>query len=138
MRLPSTSPNAKAAVKLTDFSLNVISLVKKIPRGKVATYGQIAALAGKPHGARGVGWILSSSAETHHLPWQRVINSKGRISFSKKTKEFLEQKTLLAREGVKTDNEGRIDLDRFQWRTKGPEKRTAKKPRSMKRPTMFG
>src|SRR4051812_48074553 len=102
-------------IKMTDFSRAVMSFVKKIPKGKVASYGQIAALAGKPNGARGVGWILNSSAESHSLPWQRVINSQGKISFPKKSNEHKLQKSLLLKEGVKVDESGSIDLKKFGW-----------------------
>lgn len=119
-------------IHLSDFSKTVMSLVKKIPRGKVATYGQIARLAGKPHGARGVGWILNACSETHALPWQRVLNSKGKISFPKKSKEHREQKRLLAREGVKLSPDGEIDLAKFQWK-----KDVQKKKASLKTPQMF-
>jgi methylated-DNA-protein-cysteine methyltransferase-like protein len=119
-------------VKLTEFSRKVMALVKKIPKGKVATYGQIAALAGKPHGARGVGWILHSSTRAHDLPWQRVLNSKGRISFDSRSAEFKEQKKLLVSEGIRFSDGNQIDLDRFQWKKRPPQKR-----RSPKTPSLF-
>lgn len=101
---------------MTEFSRSVMAWVKKIPRGKVASYGQVARLAGKPNGARGVGWILNSSAEVHNLPWQRVLNSKGRISFPKKSEEFALQKKLLQKEGVKFSDDDSVDLERFGWK----------------------
>ena len=110
-------------IRMTDFTKKVMSLAKKIPRGKVATYGQIAALAGKPHGARGVGWILNSSSEIYKLPWQRVINSKGRISFPKKTDEFRLQKKLLLKEKVTFSDDGSISLDKYRWQKKSKTKR---------------
>ena len=100
---------------MSDFAKSVIGFVKKIPRGKVATYGQIAALAGKPHGARGVGWILHACTNTHGLPWQRVLNSQGRISFSPKTKEYKDQKRLLEEEGIVFIDRGKLDLGEYQW-----------------------
>ncbi len=104
-------------------------MVKAIPKGKVATYGLIAKLAGKPHGARGVGWLLHSSTQLHHLPWQRVLNSKGTISFPKTTANYREQKRLLEKEGVLFQN-GRIDLKKYLW-SKRPktEKRSRLTPR---------
>ncbi len=101
-----------------------MSLIKKIPRGKVASYGQIAALAGKPHGARGVGWILNSSSEIYKLPWQRVINSKGRISFPKSTDEFRLQKKLLLKEKIKFLEDGSISLEKYGWKKKSRTKRS--------------
>lgn len=109
-----------------------MSMVKKIPEGKVASYGQIARLAGKPNGARGVGWILNSSADAHDLPWQRVINSKGRISFPKKTDEYKLQKSLLLKEKIKFSDDDSIDLEKFGWK-KEPEV----KKRKPNKPSMF-
>lgn len=101
---------------MSDFTKAVLKAVRKIPSGKVATYGQIARLAGKPHGARGVGWILNSMAELHELPWQRVINSKGQISFKAGSKEQAEQKRLLRNEGVRFLDRSSIDLKIYGWK----------------------
>lgn len=101
----------------TDFTKKVIRYIKAIPRGKVATYGLIAKLAGKPHGSRGVGWILHSSTKARGLPWQRVIKAKGRLSFPEGTTAFLRQLRLLEKEGVEV-REGRIDLKRYLWSRK--------------------
>lgn len=119
---------------MTDFSREVMRLVKLIPRGKVASYGQIAALAGKPNGARGVGWILNSSADAHKLPWQRVINSQGKISFPVKSDEFKTQRNLLLKEGVKFSESGAVDFEKFGWK-KVPTKK--KKKRDPRKPSMF-
>ena len=60
-------------------------IISKIPKGKVATYGQVAALAGNPRAARTVGWVLNSHSKSSELPWQRVINAKGfRIFYSQR------------------------------------------------------
>lgn len=104
---------------MTEFSARVLAAVKKIPRGKVATYAQIARLAGKPQGVRGVVWILHSSSTTAGLPWQRVINAKGRISFPEMSESWIRQKTLLEKEGVKFSEAGVVDLKVFQWALKG-------------------
>lgn len=100
----------------TEFTKKVISLIKKIPKGKVATYAQIAKLAGKPHGVRGVVWILHSSSKMNDLPWHRVINSKGRISFPAMSEQELRQKSSLKKEGVKFSDGEVIDLEIFQWK----------------------
>jgi methylated-DNA-protein-cysteine methyltransferase-like protein len=119
-------------IEMSAFTVKVLKLIKSIPRGKVATYGQIAALAGKPHGARGVGWILNSCTKSHRLPWQRVINSKGKISFPRRTEEFREQKKLLLKEKVKVSDDGSITLAVYRWR------KTVRKPRTAKNtPQMF-
>lgn len=108
----------------TEFSVSVIKLIRAIPKGKVATYGQIAALAGKPQGSRGVSWILNSSAKAHNLPWHRVLGSKGEISIPKGSPYHAKQKILLQKEGVKFEN-GKIDLKVFGWK---------RKPKMLKRP----
>lgn len=117
---------------MTEFSSSVMALVKKIPRGKVASYGQIAKLAGKPNGARGVGWILNSSSRAHGLPWQRVLNSKGKISFPKKSDEYKLQRALLQKEGVKFSDDDSIDLAKFGWK-----KTVTQLKRDPKKPSMF-
>ncbi len=116
---------------MTDFTLKVIAIVKKIPLGKVATYGQIARLSGKPHGARGVGWILNSCAESHDLPWQRVLNSQGKISFSPRSSAYLDQRRLLLAEGVRFLDRGSLDLAKYQW------KREPKPRKNRKEPSLF-
>lgn len=117
---------------MNDFTKKVLSLIKSIPKGKVASYGQIAKLAGKPQGSRGVGWILNSCTECYNLPWQRVINSQGRISFNKKTAEYRKQKSLLLKEKVKFNENDSIDLEKYGWKKKAPKPRLPKN-----QPTMF-
>ena len=95
-------------------SSQIISLIKRIPRGKVATYGQIAALAGNPRGARAVIWILHSSSGKEKLPWHRVINGKGQISL-KPGNGYEEQRAMLESEGVEFTLYGTIDLEKYQW-----------------------
>lgn len=102
----------------TDFTKNVIASIRKIPRGKVATYGQIAKLAGKPQGSRGVAWILHSSSVVQDLPWHRVINSKGKISFPLMSEHERRQRSLLEREGIEFNDADSIDLKIFQWKKK--------------------
>ncbi|ASD62304.1 MGMT family protein [Bdellovibrio bacteriovorus] len=112
------------------FSEKVLKLIKKIPAGKVATYGQIAALAGKPQGSRAVAWLLHSCSESHDLPWQRVLNSKGKISFPPGTKSYRQQKKLLVSEGVRFGEGDVIEMSLFQWKKKPVSaKVSAKKPR---------
>ncbi|MGB8656315.1 MAG: MGMT family protein [Candidatus Zixiibacteriota bacterium] len=92
----------------------VKNIIRQIPQGKVATYGQIAALAGNPRAARQVVWILHSSAEKDRLPWHRVINSRGRISL-KPNYGYEIQKELLGKEGLKFDKNDNIDFRRYLW-----------------------
>jgi methylated-DNA-protein-cysteine methyltransferase-like protein len=91
-------------------------LIKRIPRRRVATYGQIAKLAGKPHGARGVAWLLHSSSRKHALPWHRVVGAGGKISFPWESAAFVEQRRKLEREGVELAETGRIDLAKYGWK----------------------
>ena len=97
---------------------HIYAVIKKIPKGKVATYGQIAALAGIARGARQVGTALRSTPDNLKLPWQRVINAQGRISLRLKDWESGGddyQKVLLENEGVAISAEGKIDLKRYRW-----------------------
>ena len=98
----------------TPFTREVKKAIRAIPRGRVATYGQIAALAGREHGARGVAWILHSSSDAAGLPWHRVIGASGRISLPR-GRGFAEQKGRLITEGVAVGPGGRVDLKRYQW-----------------------
>lgn len=92
-------------------------LVRQIPRGRVASYGQIAALLGHPRAARTVGWALSSLSDRQEedVPWQRVINSEGRVSIRHLRHAADEQRALLEAEGVEFDLRGTIDWQRFGW-----------------------
>lgn len=92
----------------------VIDIIKSIPRGKVATYGQIAKLAGYPNGARQVVRILHTCTARYDLPWHRVINAKGEIALSIYNGAD-EQKALLEAEGIRFMDEFRIDLAKYQW-----------------------
>lgn len=89
-------------------------LIKQIPAGKIATYGQIAIYAGNPRASRQVSWVLHSSSRKENLPWHRVINSKGRISLPKDRGYDL-QKKLLEKEGVVFEENDFIDLDKYIW-----------------------
>jgi methylated-DNA-protein-cysteine methyltransferase-like protein len=98
----------------TPFTRQAKEVLRRIPRGRVATYGQIAALAGRERAARGVAWILHSSTEAAGLPWHRVIGGRGRISLPR-GRGHEEQTRRLAAEGVTVGRGGQIDLKRFQW-----------------------
>jgi len=100
-----------------NFFDRVYAVVRRIPRGKVASYGQIAALLGHPQAARTVGWALNALRDTDidDVPWQRVINSQGRISISRADLGAELQQALLEEEGVEFDPRGYVDLRRFGW-----------------------
>lgn len=91
----------------------IYQIIKRIPKGKVATYGQIAAMAGIPRGARTVGWALATLQDAT-VPWHRVINAQGRSSFREAAKRKLQQ-SLLKADGVVFDVTGKVELERFQW-----------------------
>jgi methylated-DNA-protein-cysteine methyltransferase related protein len=93
----------------------IYALVAQIPKGNVATYGWIAERAGLPRGARQVGYALSVLPASHKLPWHRVINAQGRVSFPAGSAAAKRQYQLLRREGIAIKN-NRIDLKRFGWR----------------------
>ena len=115
-----TSPPDRAA-----YYTKVYDLVRQIPPGKVTTYGKIAALIPPPErlhssdyvdwGARWVGGAMAACPTG--VPWQRVINSQGKISL-RKGRGYIQQKQLLEAEGIEFDDHERIDLHKFGW--KGP------------------
>jgi methylated-DNA-protein-cysteine methyltransferase-like protein len=96
------------------FTRHVIDIIKTIPVGNVATYGDIAAAAGNHSGARQVARILHSSSRRYDLPWHRVVNRKQEIS-PRAAMGHLTQRRLLEEEGVAFDERGKIDFARFLW-----------------------
>lgn len=106
--------------KSSSFSEKVYKTVKLIPEGKVATYGQIAAMIGNPRSARLVGFALRRlGLEERDIPWWRVINSTGWISINhgEGGVEKNIQRILLMEDGVKVDSEYKIDLTEYLWRS---------------------
>jgi methylated-DNA-protein-cysteine methyltransferase-like protein len=99
---------------MTPFTALVIDIIRSIPPGKVMTYGQIAACAGSPRGARQVVRILHSMSHSHNLPWHRVVNAAGRIAIPSDEGVFL-QITQLEDEGVEVSGRGQIDLDHYRF-----------------------
>lgn len=96
--------------------VRIYAVVRRIPRGRVATYGQVAALAGLPGHARQVGYALHALPRGTRLPWHRVINAKGEVSRRRRPGDELSQRLLLEREGVRFDARGRVALARLRWR----------------------
>ncbi|HET7313977.1 MGMT family protein [Salinisphaera sp.] len=90
----------------------IFEVVRRIPPGHVATYGQIARLVGRPRGARRIGYALHRCPSG--LPWHRVINAQGRISLPADSTSGLAQRRRLSEEGIVFIS-GRIDLDRYGW-----------------------
>ncbi len=95
----------------------IYAVVRQIPQGQVATYGQVAELAGYGGKARLVGYALYRVAPAEDIPWQRVVNARGEISRSPHrygSDDY--QRVLLESEGITFDTTGRIDLQRYRWR----------------------
>lgn len=93
----------------------IYAVVRRIPRGRVATYGQVARLAGLPGRARQVGYAMYALLRGATVPWQRVINAAGRVSRRRVPGAELTQRMLLEREGVRFGPGGRISLATFGW-----------------------
>ena len=93
----------------------IYAIVRRVPQGKVATYGQIAILAGFPRHARHVGYALRALPEGSNLPWHRIINSRGEVSPRGFTGHDELQQQLLEDEDVEFDARGRVDLSQHRW-----------------------
>ena len=96
---------------MNEFTQSVIKFIKSIPKGKVATYGSIAKICGKPTGARQVSRILHTQTKKHKLPWHRIINSQGKISLT--GDQYHIQKGLLESEGVQFSKSDVVDLKKY-------------------------
>lgn len=95
---------------MNPFTKRVIQIIQTIPTGYVMTYGQVAAAAGNPRSARQVVRILHAMSKKHDLPWHRIINAKGEISFTEN-----HQREYLEAEGIEFGLSGKVDLNRFRW-----------------------
>ncbi len=93
-----------------DIVYEILSAVSEIPEGKVATYGQIAALIGRERGARLVGKVLSVAGFYGDYPCHRVVNAAGRTA-----PHFSEQRALLEEEGVEFKENGTVDMKKYKW-----------------------
>ncbi|VAW30026.1 hypothetical protein MNBD_CHLOROFLEXI01-3400 [hydrothermal vent metagenome] len=105
------------------FFEQVYKVVRCIPPGKVSSYGRIAAMLGHPRAARAVGYALSALRQPEkvgytstNVPWQRVVNSQGRISIRHREQTANKQALILRDEGVAVNENGRIDLDIYLWK----------------------
>jgi methylated-DNA-protein-cysteine methyltransferase-like protein len=97
------------------FYHRIYRVIRHIPKGRVATYGVVARLAGRPGAARTVGWALSALPEDGDVPWWRVVNASGRISLAAEHHSAVVQRALLLREGVKFAPGGAVNLTVFGW-----------------------
>jgi methylated-DNA-protein-cysteine methyltransferase-like protein len=93
----------------------IYDVVRRIPRGRVATYGQVASLAGLVGHARQVGYALNALPDGTVVPWHRVVNATGGISPRATPGAELVQRILLEKEGVRLDAHGRVSLERVRW-----------------------
>ncbi len=103
------------AGSVNPFYHRIYRIVGKIPKGRVATYGIVARLAGRPGAARTVGWALSALPEDTDVPWWRVINAAGRISLAAHDHNAVLQRALLLREGVRFAPGGAVSLGSYGW-----------------------
>lgn len=108
---PSKEPSAEVQEKRE----SIWQVVHMIPSGKVATYGQVAVLAGLPQAARFAGTALKGLPTATRIPWHRVINAQGKISLPKSSASYQEQNQRLTQEGVLIKN-GKIALKDYQWK----------------------
>lgn len=116
--LPDLTKEELDAIRreLDEFSDRVYWVTQQIPPGRVATYGQLALYAGSPRAARAVGTLMRNSrANGVEVPWQRVINASGGISFKGDFARAELQRRLLEDEGVVFGSNGKCDLSRFRW-----------------------
>ena len=97
------------------FTRAVYRWVRCIPEGQVASYGDIAALAGSPRAARGVGAALNALLPETEVPWWRVVNRHGELSIPAELGLRALQRTLLEDEGVGFDGDGRLDMEHHRW-----------------------
>jgi methylated-DNA-protein-cysteine methyltransferase-like protein len=115
--MPGSGVNGRNKSSENSYS-RIYAVVNGIPAGCVATYGQVAALAGLSGHARQVGYALNALPEGHNIPWHRVINAKGQISVRAEFGHDNLQRLLLEAEGVAFDGKGSVSLERFGWRPK--------------------
>lgn len=109
----SRSKSAEKSVA-ADSTARILAALRKIPRGRVSTYGNVADVAGLPKRARLVGTVLRQTPVSRDLPWYRVINSSGRISFPIGSDAYARQRKKLEAENVVFIG-GRVDLQRYGW-----------------------
>jgi methylated-DNA-protein-cysteine methyltransferase-like protein len=107
---------------LKERNASVAAAVRRVPRGQVATYGQIAAAIGLTGAARQVGYALHDLPKHAVVPWHRIINARGEVSRRSVPGGELEQRMLLEREGVRFNSRGRVDLKVFGWRPRNTKR----------------
>lgn len=113
-----------------DFRVLVLAVVKRIPKGKLASYGQVAALAGFPQRPRQVGMVLSGLPEGTTLPWHRVVNTRGYVPSRGRWWGAFEQIGRLRDEGIKVDDLGNLDLEVHRWQPGSGKQNATEAPRA--------
>lgn len=126
-RAPGPPPSSLSALE------RIYATVDDIPRGRVATYGQVAEEAGLPRRARLVGRALRELPPERELPWHRVVNASGSISPRGDGSSARRQKRLLEDEDVEVNPGGRVDLERYRWRPGERPAPGASSPRGRRR-----
>jgi methylated-DNA-protein-cysteine methyltransferase-like protein len=118
MRMKKTTRKPAATRSTTGLHATIYRTIRRIPRGRVTTYGAVARIAGYPGYARQVGYALAALPQETAVPWQRVVNASGRISLSDASGAATTQRLRLLAEGVEVDAAGRVSLRRFGWRVR--------------------
>ena len=114
--LPKRKPLQAAQLQGDEAVEAICAVIRRIPLGWVATYGQVAAMAGMPRRARLVGRVLQHLDPGTKIPWHRVVNAKGEVSFSlSRNGGDILQRRLLEKEGLRFDARNRLDLERCRW-----------------------
>lgn len=106
---------------VSNFYEAVYRVVRQIPRGRVMTYGRIAAILGCPRAARAVGYAMRASGVRNDVPWHRVINSRGGISARGEVERPILQRMLLESEGIRFGASDTCDLARYRWEPPDPD-----------------
>ncbi|HEY4137125.1 MAG TPA: MGMT family protein [Casimicrobiaceae bacterium] len=111
------APAAKVPREPSDSYSRIYATIRKIPSGRVTTYGAIARMAGLPRQARLVGYALHALTSASNLPWHRVINAQGKLSLVREGRSSgITQRLLLEREGVRVAGGSRVSLKQFGWK----------------------
>jgi methylated-DNA-protein-cysteine methyltransferase related protein len=131
-RASGATPAPEPDVNSSGYRARVFEIVRRIPAGRVMTYGQIAGLLGEGYTARTVGFVMHAADDT--VPWQRVINAQGACSTGRVVLPPDLQQRLLEAEGVSFDARGRCDLARYRWT---PEE-YADEEGDAEQPSLFG